>query len=329
MKVVCFGEILLRLSPPDGLRWLQTGAFDAHYGGSEANVAVSLAQLGIPAAFVSRVPSNDLGKAALGALARYGVDTSPAVWGGERLGLYFLENGVGRRGSKVIYDRKGSGMSEILPGMIPWRTVLEGADWLHWSGITCALSENAAAATLEALHIASEMGVRISCDLNYRQQLWHYATPESIMPELTAYVDLMLGDATAFDIYYGIRAENQEILLAKVTERFPRLKSLAMSARQGYSASHNAYQCFLFEGGKIFASPVYELPDMLDRIGAGDAFMAGLLFGKINGTDPEETVSFAAAAAALKHYVRGDFNLSSAAEIRALMGGSSGGHVQR
>lgn len=329
MKILCFGEILLRLSPPDGLRLVQTNSFDANYGGSEANVAISLAQLGISAGFATRLPNHELGRAALGVLSRYGVDIRPAVWGGERLGLYFLEAGAGRRGSKVLYDRNGSGMTELCPGMIPWREVLEGRDWLHWSGITCALSKSAADATLEALVIASEMGLRISCDLNYRAQLWQYAAPDSIMPTLTSYVDLMLGDASAFELYYGIRAENQEALLQRVMERFPRLSLIAMTARQGYSASHNAYQGFLYDGHKIYSSPSYELPDMLDRIGGGDAFMAGLLYGIGNGAGAQETVDFAAAAAALKHYVRGDFNLSTEQEIRSLMGGNSGGRVQR
>jgi len=329
MKICCFGEILLRLSPPDGLRFVQANTFDANYGGSEANVALSLAQLGVDARFMTRLPGHELGQAALGALSRFGVQTSQCIAGGDRLGLYFLENGVGRRSSKVLYDRSGSGMSDLTPGMVPWREVLKGLDWLHWSGITCALSQSAADATLEALEIASEMGIRISCDLNYRAQLWQYAAPDKVMPALTKYVDLMLGDATAFELYYGIRAEDQETLLLKVVDRFPRLSWVAMTARQGFSATHNAYQGFLFDGQHTYASPTYELPDMLDRIGGGDAFMAGLLFGRGTGLHPQESVEFAAAAAALKHYIRGDFNLVSEQEIRALMTGNTGGRVQR
>lgn len=329
MKICCFGEVLLRLSPPDGLRLVQANAFDAHYGGSEANVAISLAQLGVDARFVTRLPGHELGRAALGALSRYGVQTTHCIDGGERLGLYFLENGAGRRGSKVLYDRNGSGMSELAPGMVPWREVLDGVDWLHWSGITCALSQSAADATQEALETASEMGLRISCDLNYRAQLWQYNTPDKVMPALTAYADLILGDATAFDLYYGIRAEDQDTLLQMVMDRFPRLSWVAMTARQGYSATHNAYQGFLYDGCETFTSPMYELPDMLDRIGGGDAFMAGLLFGLGSGADAQESVEFAAAAAALKHYIRGDFNLASELEIRALMAGNTGGRVQR
>ncbi len=329
MKICCFGEILLRLSPPNGLRLVQTNAFDAHYGGSEANVAISLAQLGVDARFVTRLPAHELGQAALGALSRYGVQTSHCVAGGDRLGLYFLESGAGRRGSKVLYDRRGSGMSDLVPGMVPWREVLDGMDWLHWSGITSALSQSAADATLEALEIASELGLHISCDLNYRGQLWQYASPEKVMPALTGFVDLMLGDATAFELYYGIRAKDQEDLLRRVMDKFPRLSWVAMTSREGYSATHNAYQGFLYDGQQIFASPSYELPDMLDRIGGGDAFMAGLLFGLGNGATSQESVEFAAAAAALKHYIRGDFNLASEPEIRALMAGNTGGRVQR
>lgn len=329
MRICCFGEILLRLSPPDGLRLIQTSTFDVHYGGSEANVAISLAQLGLSAGFVTRLPDQEIGRAALGTLSRYGVETRQSIWGGDRIGLYFLESGVGRRGSKVLYDRSGSGMSDLRPGMVPWGEVLAGAQWLHWSGITCALSQSAADATREALEIASDMGIRISCDLNYRAQLWQYATPDKVMPALTEFVDLMLGDATAFELYYGIRNSNQEDLLHAVMGRFPRLSWVAMTARQGYSASHNAYQGFLFDGQQTFASPTYELPDMLDRIGGGDAFMAGLLYGIHTGANAQEIVSFAAAAAALKHYVRGDFNLATEQEIRALMAGNTGGRVQR
>jgi 2-dehydro-3-deoxygluconokinase len=331
MKILCFGEIMLRLTPPHAQRFGQTQSFDAEYGGSEANVAVSLAQFGLKSAYLTRLPNNGLGRAALGALSQHGVDTAPSMFGGERLGLYFVEMGVGLRGSKVLYDRQDSGMASLAPGMFDWRGALENGAWLHWSGITPALSEGAAAATLEGLKVARELGLRISCDLNYRANLWQYGkTPAEVMPQLVEYSDVLLGDASAFDLYFGLRADEDTVLLEKVAARFPQLRFVAMTRREGRSASHNAYQGLLHDRAQTYTSQKYELPDMLDRIGGGDAFMAGLIFGLRKAqTDAQEAVEFAAAAAALKHYVRGDFNLTSEAEVRALMAGNTGGRVSR
>ena len=329
--IVCFGEIMLRLSPPDGLRLVQTHTFDAGFGGSEANVAVSLAQLGLASTYVTRVPDNDLGRAALGAVARYGVDTGGSIFGGARMGIYFIEFGAGRRGSKVLYDRQDSGMATLKPGMIDWRRTLENASWLHWSGITPALSQSAADATLEALEIAAALHLRVSCDLNYRDKLWQYGkTPAEIMSPLMAYTDVLLVDVNAFDLYFGIRETDEPTLLQSVAQRFPRLRHLAMSSREGLSASHNTYRGVLYDGQHCHHSRTHELPDMLDRIGGGDAFMAGLIFGLQQFPDnPPEIIEFAVAAAALKHYIKGDFNLSSEREVRALMGGEMGGRVSR
>ncbi len=331
MRTVCFGEIMLRLCPPDHLRLLQTTTFEAVYGGSEANVAVSLAQLGCQAAYVTRVPDNELGHAALGAVARFGVDTTASLFGGERMGLYFLETGAGRRSSKVLYDRQNSGMATLEGGMIDWRTVLQHTGWLHWSGITPALSPGAADAILEALQIAADLQIHISCDLNYRDKLWKYGkTPAQIMPQLIDYTDVLLGDANAFDLYFGIQENSEAALLQRVAARFPQLRYIAMSSRAGHSASHNTYGGVLYAGQHVFHSPTYELPDILDRIGSGDAFMAGLIVGLQRApADPQEIVTFAAAAAALKHYVKGDFNLSVETEIRSLMNGNMGGRVNR
>ncbi len=330
MSVLCFGEIMLRLSPPDGLRFTQAHHFEAVYGGSEANVAVSLAQLGLKTVFVSRVPDNDLGRAALGAVAFFGVDTRHCVTGGERLGIYFLEAGAGRRSSKVLYDRHNSGMATLQPKQINWSTTLEQVQWLHWSGITPALSADAAAATLEALQMARERGITVSCDLNYREKLWQYSSPADIMPQLIELTDVVLGDATVFHRYFAIEAATRQQLLQLVAERFPRLQYIAMTSREGISASHNTYCGILYDRTNTYTSRTYELPDMLDRIGGGDAFMAGLIFGlQTMSAQPQEVVEFAVAAAALKHYVRGDFNLCSESEVRALMAGHSGGRVNR
>jgi len=334
MQTLCFGEIMLRLSPPGAQRFVQAQQFEAVFGGSEANVAVSLAQFGLPAAYLTRVPDNELGQAALDAVARFGVKTELSVRGGERLGLYFLEQGIGRRASKIIYDRAGSGMATLAPGMIDWQSALEHTSWLHWSGITPALSQSAADALLEGLKMARQRGIRISCDLNYRANLWKYGKiPADVMPPLVALTDVLLGDETAFEICLGVKASDQmnpEILLATVKAAFQQLEYLAMTQREGFSASHNSYRGLLFDGQQVFFSQKYDLPNILDRIGTGDAFMAGLIVGlQKNEADLQETVEFATAAAALKHYVAGDFNLCSEAEVRALMAGESGGRIRR
>ncbi|GAB4492704.1 MAG: sugar kinase [Saprospiraceae bacterium] len=334
MQTLCFGEIMLRLSPSGAQRFVQAQQFEAVFGGSEANVAVSLAQFGVPVAYLTRVPDSELGCAALDAVARFGVKTEFSVRGGERLGLYFLEQGVGRRASKVIYDRAGSGMATLAPGMIDWHAALERTSWLHWSGITPALSQSAADALLEGLKTARERGIRISCDLNFRANLWKYGkTSAEVMPPLVALTDVLLGDETSFGICLRSNiSDNADagILLEAVKAAFPHLKHLAMTRREGFSASHNSYQGLLYDGQKLFFSKKYDLPDILDRIGTGDAFMAGLILGlQKNEADLQETVEFATAAAALKHYIAGDFNLCSEAEVRALMTGDSGGRIRR
>jgi 2-dehydro-3-deoxygluconokinase len=334
MHIVCFGEILLRLSPPEQFRFVQANNFAAVYGGSEANVAVSLAQFGLHSSYLTRVPDHELGQAALGAVARFGVRTDHAARGGERLGIYFLEQGAGRRASKVLYDRAGSGMATLTPGMIDWRAALENASWLHWSGITPALSASAAATVMEGLRVARELNLHISCDLNYRSNLWQYgAAPHTVMPDLVALTDVLLGDQTAFDICLGIRLPDDappEQWLTAAQAAFPRLRHVAMTRREGFSASHNTYQGILRSGDAVYFSQKHDMPDMLDRIGGGDAFMAGLIYGlKKMGESPQESIEFASAAAALKHYVAGDFNLCTKEEVMALVNGQSGGRVKR
>lgn len=322
---------MLRLTPPDQQRLVQARGFEAVYGGSEANVAVSLSQMGLSTRYLTRVPDHDLGRAALGAVAQYGVDTHHCAWGGQRLGVYFLEMGSGRRGSKVLYDRQDSGVATLQRGMLNWENALAGATWLHWSGITPALSEGAAAVTREGIELAKSKGIHISCDLNYRANLWQYGkTPAEVMPELVAMTDVLLGDGFAFDLYFGLQAETDELLLEKAAQHFPNLKTVAMTRRAGHSATHNTYQGLFYDCHGVYTSPVHDLPDMLDRIGGGDAFMAGLIYGlATTPAQPQTVIDYATAAAALKHYTRGDFNLSTAAEVRALMQGQSGGKVSR
>lgn len=297
-------------------------------------MAVSLAQFGVPTTYMTRVPDNELGRAALGAVAQYGVSTEFVLYGGERLGIYFLEQGAGRRASKVLYDRAGSGMATLAPGMVDWREALKNATWLHWSGITPALSQDAADALMEGLLVARASNLKVSCDLNYRANLWKYGKkPADILPPLVALTDVLLGDETAFDVCICIKIappNTLEATLAAVKAAFPNLHYLAATRREGHSATHNTYQGLLFDGNTTCISKKHDLPDMLDRIGAGDAFMAGLIFSLQNANaDLQEKVEFAAAAAALKHYIPGDFNLCSEAEVRALMAGNSGGRVNR
>ena len=329
--ITCFGEIMMRLSPPDNLKISQADCLEMKFGGSEANVAVSLSRLGMTAQYVTRVPDTDIGKTALYELNKWGVTTNNCLFGGERLGLYFLEHGAGYRASKVMYDRSHSGMATLEKGMIDWKKTLQETKWLHWSGITPAISQSAADATLEAVSMAKIMGVTVSCDLNYRANLWQYGKrPADIMPELLPYCDVVLGDGFAFEHYFGINGLSEEDFLRQLFGMFPQLKYAAMTSRQGFSASHNAYKGYLFDGHQFIDSKTYDIPDIIDRIGAGDAFMSGLVYGILQYSEHlTKVVEFATAAATLKHYIKGDFNLSTPEEVEALMSGNTGGKVNR
>jgi 2-dehydro-3-deoxygluconokinase len=328
--VICFGEIMLRLSPPHNLRIAQATQLDIQVAGSESNVAVSLAQFGLPAAYVTRVPDTDISQLALSTLKKYGVDTTPSVFGGDRLGIYYLEIGVGSRGSKVIYDRANSGMATLKKGMIDWEKVFQNTAWFHWSGITPAISQTAADATLEAIEIAGQMGLTVSCDLNYRANLWQYGKhPNEIMPDLLRGCDVMLGDGDTIDLYFNLKGKDYSEVFSKTFDAYPNLKYIAMTARKAYHASHNAYQGFLHDKTTLFQSKEYDIPDILDRIGGGDAFMAGLIFKLYQNESPQLAVEFATAAATLKHYIHGDLNLSTVAEVESLMKGNTGGRVSR
>jgi 2-dehydro-3-deoxygluconokinase len=340
MKIICFGEIMLRLSTPNQERLLQTRQFEVQYGGSEANVAVSLAQLGANVAFVTRIPETALGQAALSEVLQYNVDTNLSVFGGERLGLYYLETGKGNRPSKVIYDRDYSGMATLKSGMIDWDKVFENATWFHWSGITPAISQSAADVTLEAIEAAQSKGLMISCDLNYRSNLWQYGkSPFDIMPQLLKGCDVMLGDGDTIETYFKIKGTDYQDIVEKTFAAFPKLKYIAMTARRAFHASHNAYKGFLHDGKTMYETREYDIPDITDRIGAGDAFMASLIFQLSKKAPPSRKnrdfvpqqyiIDFATAAATLKHTVQGDFNLVSEAEILALMDGNTGGKVSR
>ncbi|MBN1580871.1 MAG: sugar kinase [Anaerolineae bacterium] len=346
-KVVTFGEVMLRLSPPGFQRIFQAHSFDVKYAGAEANVAASLARYGIRAEFVTRLPDNDLGDACIGYLRQHGIGTEYIARGGERLGIYFLEAGAVHRGSKVIYDRAHSAIAQIETGMIDWRTVLDGAGWFHWTGITPALSEGAARVCLEAAKTAREMGVTVSCDLNYRAKLWKWGkTPGEVMPDLVSQCDVVIGNEEDAEKVFGIKAPDADVIGGKVkaesyvyvleemARRFPNVSMVATTLRGSLSASHNTWSAVLLcreaDGTMTtYAAPTYDITHIVDRVGGGDSFMGGLICGLDRYQDRQTALNFATAASCLKHTILGDFNLMSVAEVEKLMGGDASGRVSR
>ena len=344
-KVVTFGEIMLRLSPPGYLRFSQTNSFDVVYGGGESNVAVSLANFGIPVEFVTRIPKSEIGECALMELRKRGVGTSHIVLGGERLGIYFMETGAVNRSSNVVYDRTNSAMAELKSGMINWDKVFDGVSWFHWTGITPAISKNAADVCLEAVKIASDKGLTISTDLNYRSKLWKYeGNRNEIMTELTSYCDIILGNEEDTEMHFGIKPEdldinkqgneiNSEAFLSvcnQMMKKFPRAKKIIITLRGSISASHNSWAGILYDGKKMYESIQYQITDIVDRIGGGDSFMGGLIYGFLNYPNQDQkALDFAVAASCLKHTIKGDVNLVKVEEVEKLMNGNSSGRVNR
>jgi 2-dehydro-3-deoxygluconokinase len=342
-KVVTFGEIMMRLSPPGFLRFGQARSFDVIYGGGEANVAVALANFGVPVDFVTRLPENDLGEACIQFLRQYGVGVDKIVRGGGRLGIYFLEMGAVQRGSKVVYDRADSAIATIERGMIDWHQVFADADWFHWTGITPAISAGTAGVCLEAVRAAKEMGLTVSCDLNYRKKLWKWGkTPGEVMPELVGYCDVAIGNEEDADKVFGIRAPETDVTAGVVEadkyryvcealgERFPNLKTIAITLRGSVSASHNTWSGVLWDSGRFYTAPTYDITHIVDRVGGGDSFMGGLIYGlRTYGDDRQAALNFAVAASCLKHSIFGDFNMVTVAEAEKLMGGDVSGRVSR
>lgn len=342
-KVVTFGEIMMRLSPPGFLRFGQARSFDVIYGGGEANVAVSLANFGVPVDYVTRLPDNDLGEACIKFLRQYGVGVDKIVRGGDRLGIYFLEIGAVQRGSKVIYDRANSAIATIERGMINWRHVFADADWFHWTGITPAISTGTADVCLEAVQVAKEMGLTVSCDLNYRKKLWKWGkTPGEVMPELVSYCDVAIGNEEDADKVFGIKAPETDVVAGRVeadkylyvceelAKRFPDLKTIAITLRGSISASHNTWSGVLWDRGEFCVGPSFDITHIVDRVGGGDSFMGGLIYGlRTYGEDRQRALNFAVAASCLKHSIFGDFNMVTAAEVERLMGGDVSGRVSR
>lgn len=344
-KVVTFGEIMLRLATPDYLRFNQSNQLTATFGGGEANVAVSLANYGIEASFVSRLPQNDIARACVMDLCKYGVDTSSIVYGGERLGIYFLETGAVARASKVVYDRAHSSIADIKPGMINWKEVLKDAGWFHWTGITPALSQGAADACLEAIRTANEMGVTVSCDLNYRKNLWKYGkTASEVMPQLVEGCDVLLGNEEDAEKVFGIKPEGFdasqtegevdaaefESVCRQLQARFPRAKKVIITLRGSINANHNTWSGVLYDGKELFTAPTYNITHIVDRVGGGDSFMGGLIYGLISyPEDSRKALHFAVAASCLKHTIYGDFNQVTVEEVENLMKGDGSGRVSR
>ncbi|SDL09132.1 2-dehydro-3-deoxygluconokinase [Catalinimonas alkaloidigena] len=342
-KVVTFGEIMLRLATPGYLRFSQAESFEATYGGGEANVAVSLANYGFDAAFVTRLPKNDLGEAAIMQLRKYGVDTSKILRGGDRVGIYFLETGAVSRGSKVVYDRAHSAISEIKAGMIDWDQVLDGAEWFHWTGITPAISQGAADACLEGIKAANAKGITVSTDLNYRKNLWKYGKKAGeVMPELVAGCDVILGNEEDAEKVFDIHPEGVDVTAGHVEgaayesvgkqlmAKFPRAKKVIITLRGSINANHNSWAGVLWDGQKLYESPTYQITHIVDRVGGGDSFMGGLIYGLLTYPENDQNaLNFAVAASCLKHTIKGDFNLVTADEVEKLMSGDASGRVSR
>ncbi|MBP5566868.1 MAG: sugar kinase [Bacteroidales bacterium] len=342
-KIVTFGEIMLRLATPGYLRFSQADTFNATFGGGEANVAVSLANFGHEAQFVSRFPDNDIARACLASLHKHGVGTDYCIFGGERLGIYYLETGAVSRPSKVVYDRAHSSISEIKPGMIDWDKVFEGATWFHWTGITPAISQGAADVCLEAAKAANRLGITVSCDLNYRKKLWNYGkSAGEVMEALVACSDIILGNEEDAEKVFGIKPEGFDVtatggkvdqkrfqsVCEQLMARFPRAKKVVITLRGSINANHNTWGGVLWNGTTLFESPRYDITNIVDRVGGGDSFMGGLIHGLLN-FDDQAALNFAAAASCLKHTIYGDFNLVSVAEVEALMKGDGSGRVSR
>ncbi len=329
-KVITLGDIMMRLSTPGFSRFTQTETFKIHYAGSEGNVASALAAWGVSSTHVTRFPENDFGKAATEALRKFGVDTSAIVYGEERLGLYFLENGAMQRSSRIVYDRFDSAFAHIEPGMIDWNELMKTTGWFHWSGITPALSQGAADVCMEALVAARKYGVTISADINYRRNLWQYGKRAiDIMPSLIELSDVVVGGVTDFENSLGIVTADFEKGCKEVQKSNPGVKKIAVTQRESISSSHNKISGQLWNGKELLKSHEYDLTHIVDRVGAGDAFMAGLAYGWLYEKSDKQTLEFATASCALKHSIEGDVNLATVTEIEALVKGENVGKLLR
>jgi len=340
-KIVTFGEIMLRLAPPGFEKFLQTARFVATFGGGEANVAVSLAQFGMPSVYVTALPENPIADAAVAELRRFGVDTSRIVRGKGRLGIYYLEGGANQRPSKVIYDRAGSAIAIAKPGDFNWNSIFEGAGWFHITGITPAISATAAELSLESVKKAREVGLTVSCDLNYRKNLWKYGKSASeVMRELVKSVDIAIANEEDVQMALGIQAEvdvhsgsldraQYEKVTARVLDAYPDMRAIAITLRESKSASHNGWSACLNDRKDFLVSRHYEITHIVDRVGGGDSFAAGLIYGMLSLPSHQDALEFAVAASCLKHSIPGDFSYVTVDDVNALLKSGGSGRVQR
>ncbi|MEN6482545.1 MAG: sugar kinase [Anaerolineaceae bacterium] len=342
-KVVSLGEIMLRLSPPEHLRFTQATSFDAYYGGAEANVIISLAEWGVPTEFVTRLPENELGEACLQTLHRYGILTNHVQMSSDRLGIYFCEYGSSLRPSRVLYDRDNSAFSSFQPETVIWEEVFGDAEWFHWTGVTPAISQNAYQTLLGALKAARDHNLMISCDINFRSKLWKWGkSAQEILPHLVEYTDVFLGNVEDLRSIFNITipevnsddSEKQKeyylFLAEALKSKYPHIKKIALTDRKSISASHNLWSAFYWDGLKVIIGPKYEIIPIEDRVGGGDSFAAGLIYGLLtHPEDSERILHFALAASALKHTIKGDYNQVSLTEINNLMSESVTGRIIR
>lgn len=338
-KIVTFGEIMLRLAPEGYYRFVQAEKYGATYGGGEANVAVSLANYGLDAAFVTKLPKHEIGQAGVNSLRRFGVDTSFITRGGDRVGIYYLEKGASQRPSKVIYDRAGSSIATATTDDFDWNKIFEGVEWFHFTGITPALGDNVTEICVEACKAAKERNITVSCDLNYRNKLWSKEKAGQVMTELCQYVDVCIANEEDASDVFGIKASDTDVTTGKVNKEGYievakkladtfHFSKVAITLRESLSANDNNWSAMLYTEGEAYFSKTYKM-HIVDRVGGGDSFGGGLIYACINNFAPQETIEFAVAASCLKHSVAGDFNMVSVDEVKKLAGGDASGRVQR
>ena len=343
-KVVTFGEIMVRLGAPDYLKLIQANRFDVSYAGAEANVAVSLANYGLETDYITCLPDNPIAERCIMDLRGHKVGVDHIQRTGKRMGILYLETGSNSRPSKVYYDREDSSIATVAPGSIDWKEILRNATWFHWTGVTPALSSNAASECLKAIKTANELGVTVSCDINYRGNLWKYGkTAAEVMPEMVAGSDIILGNEEDCEKVFGIKPKNfdaaktngnidQSSFLSvcqQMMKRFPRCKKMVVTLRGAINANHNTWGGVLYNGEDLIESRRYDITDIVDRVGGGDSFMGGLIFGLLHYDDDRKALEFATAASCLKHTLKGDYNWVSVQEVENLMGGDASGRVKR
>lgn len=343
-KIVTFGEIMVRLSASDYLKLIQTNSLEVSYAGAEANVAVSLANYGFQTEYVTCLPNNPIAERCIMDLRGHRVGVNYIQRSGNRMGIMYLETGSNVRSSRVYYDRERTAFAQVEPGSINWNEILKSADWFHWTGITPALSENAANECRRAINTANEFGVTVSCDINYRENLWNYGKIASdVMPELVAGSDLILGNEEDFDKVFGIKPEDFDVertngkidpnifesVCVQMMRKFPRCKKIAMTLRGAINANHNVWSGVLYNGKELLQSTQYDITDIVDRVGGGDSFMGGLIFGLLQYNDDMKALEFATAASCLKHTLKGDYNWVTVEDVESLINGDKSGRVKR